>query len=44
MSSTNLWKRFQQHLCQVPTLGLTLDGWARSDEADAPGETTFRKT
>ncbi len=21
----NLWKRFQQYLCQVPTLGLTLD-------------------
>src|SRR5271157_1617562 len=23
--STNLWQRFQQHLCQIPALGLTLD-------------------
>jgi hypothetical protein len=25
MSTTSLWKRFQQHLSQVPALGLTLD-------------------
>src|SRR5262249_26437078 len=25
MSSPSLWKRFQQYLCQVPSLGLTLD-------------------
>jgi hypothetical protein len=25
MSTPILWKRFQQHLCQVPELGLTLD-------------------
>ena len=25
MSTAVLWKRFQQHLCQVPALGLTLD-------------------
>ena len=25
MSTSNLWKRFQQYLCQVPALGLTLD-------------------
>src|SRR5258707_15210584 len=25
MSTPILWKRFQQHLCQVPALGLTLD-------------------
>src|SRR5262249_12228037 len=25
MSTTILWKRFQQYLCQVPALGLTLD-------------------
>jgi glucose-6-phosphate isomerase len=25
MSPSILWKRFQQHLCQVPVLGLTLD-------------------
>jgi glucose-6-phosphate isomerase len=25
MSTPTLWKRFQQHLCQVPALGLTLD-------------------
>src|ERR1700722_16623539 len=25
MSTANLWQRFQQHLCQVPALGLTLD-------------------
>jgi glucose-6-phosphate isomerase len=25
MSTRNLWKRFQQHLCRVPALGLTLD-------------------
>jgi hypothetical protein len=25
MHRLNLWKRFQQHLCQVPGLGLTLD-------------------
>src|SRR5436305_3273454 len=25
MSMSVLWKRFQQHLCQVPALGLTLD-------------------
>ncbi len=25
MSTPNLWKRFQQHLCQVPALGLALD-------------------
>src|SRR5271166_2113684 len=25
MSTPNLWKRFQQHLCQVPALGLSLD-------------------
>jgi glucose-6-phosphate isomerase len=25
MQALNLWKRFQQHLCQVPGLGLTLD-------------------
>jgi glucose-6-phosphate isomerase len=25
MSTPNLWKRFQQHLCQVPALGLVLD-------------------
>lgn len=25
MSTPNLWKRFQQHLCQVPELKLTLD-------------------
>jgi len=25
MSTPNLWKRFQQHLCGVPALGLTLD-------------------
>jgi glucose-6-phosphate isomerase len=25
MSTSALWKRFQQHLCQVPALGLTLD-------------------
>ena len=25
MSTPTLWKRFQQHLCQVPALGVTLD-------------------
>src|SRR3954467_6174255 len=25
MSTPVLWRRFQQHLCQVPALGLTLD-------------------
>ena len=25
MSTPNLWKRYQQYLCQVPSLGLTLD-------------------
>jgi glucose-6-phosphate isomerase len=25
MNTPGLWKRFQQHLCQVPALGLTLD-------------------
>ena len=25
MSTATLWKRFQQHWCQVPDLGLTLD-------------------
>ena len=25
MSTPNLWKRYQQHLCGVPALGLTLD-------------------
>src|SRR5262249_55196573 len=25
MSTTNLWKRFQQYRCQVPAIGLTLD-------------------
>jgi glucose-6-phosphate isomerase len=25
MNKPNLWKRFQQYLCQVPVLGLTLD-------------------
>src|SRR6266566_1236320 len=25
MSTPVLWRGFQQHLCQVPTLGLTLD-------------------
>jgi glucose-6-phosphate isomerase len=25
MSTNNLWQRFQQHLCRVPSLGLTLD-------------------
>jgi glucose-6-phosphate isomerase len=25
MSTTTLWKRFEQHLCQVPDLGLTLE-------------------
>ena len=25
MSTFNLWKRFQQYLCHVPSLGLTLD-------------------
>ena len=25
MTAANLWKRYQQYLCQVPSLGLTLD-------------------
>ncbi len=25
MSTTNLWKRYQRYLCQIPSLGLTLD-------------------
>src|SRR5262249_42186734 len=25
MSMPNLWKRYQQYLCEVPALGLTLD-------------------
>ena len=25
MSTPNLWQRYQQHLCQVSALGLTLD-------------------
>ena len=25
MSTSDLWKRYQQYLCEVPSLGLTLD-------------------
>src|SRR6516165_12156900 len=38
MNKPNLWKRFQQYLCQVPVLGLTLDVSRMRFEDDFPDQ------